>query len=405
MEVVYERCCGIDVHKKIIVACFKVAGKKQQLKEFGTMTQDIKDMVDWLQLEDCQMVAMESTGSYWKPLYNIMEVLGLDVMVVNASHIKNVPGRKTDKKDAEWIAELLQHGLVKPSFIPDREHRELRELSRYRKSMVEERAREVNRLSKMLEGANVKLSSVASNINGKSSRRLIDILLDGDVTASKVSSALDNSMMPKLDSIMHSIEGVITPTQKRLFKAVLSHIDDMTKRIADLDDMINDEMKKYDDAIKNLDGIPGIGIRSAQTILAEIGTDMSRFPDASHLASWAGLCPGNNESAGKRRSGKTNKGDKALKTTLIQCARAAAKSKDNFFRAQYDRLVVRRGSNRAAVAVAHSMIIAIYHILKYNQPFKDNGVDYYNQFNREKKIQSYINKLKTLGCEISACVS
>lgn len=405
MEVVYERCCGIDVHKKIIVACFKVAGKRQQLKEFGTMTQDIKDMVAWLQLENCQMVAMESTGSYWKPLYNIMEVLGLDVMVVNASHIKNVPGRKTDKKDAEWIAELLQHGLVKPSFIPDREHRELRELSRYRKSMVEERAREVNRLSKMLEGANVKLSSVASNINGKSSRRLIDILLDGEVTASKVSSALDNSMMPKLDSIMHSIEGVITPTQKRLFKAVLSHIDDMTRRIEDLDDMINDEMKRYDNAIKNLDDMPGIGIRSAQTILAEIGINMSRFPSAAHLASWAGLCPGNNESAGKRRSGKTNKGDKALKTTLIQCARAAAKSKDNFFRAQYDRLVVRRGSNRAAVAVAHSMIIAIYHMLKYNQPFKDNGADYYNQFNREKKIQSYINKLKTLGCEISACIS
>lgn len=332
MQVVYERCCGVDVHKKTIAACFK-DGKKQEFCQYGTTTKELKMMAEWLTSKRCQMVAMESTGSYWKPLYNVLEALGLEVMVVNASHMKTVPGRKTDMKDAEWIADLLRHGLLKASFIPDREQRELREVSRYRKSLVEERSREINRMQKMLEGANIKLSSVVSNINGKSSRNILEGLIQGHTDEAYLLKAVDHSMLHKMPQIIEAIDGVVTPVQKKLIKAVIYHIDDMTLRIKEMDDIIDDEMKKYEECIKEIEKMPGLGRQSAQTILAEIGIDMSRFPSAAHIASWAGLCPGNNESAGKRKSGRTTKGNETLKTTLIQCARAAVRKKDTFFRA------------------------------------------------------------------------
>lgn len=398
MQVVYERCCGVDVHKKTIVACLK-DGKKHELRHYGTTTKDLKLMAEWLVSNNCEMVAMESTGSYWKPLYNVLEVLGLELMVVNACHMKAVPGRKTDKKDAEWIADLLQHGLLKASYIPDREQRELREVSRYRKSLVEERSREINRLQKMLEGANIKLSSVVSNINGKSSRQIITGLLEERIDEEYLLKALNHSMLHKMPEIMEAIDGVVTSVQRKLIKAVVNHIDDMTQRIKEMDDIINGEMERYEKAISELEKMPGFGRQSAQTILAEIGIDMSRFPTAAHISSWAGLSPGNNESAGKRMSGKTTKGNNTLKTALIQCARAAVRKKDTFFRAQYDRLVVRRGANRAAVAVAHSMLISIYYMLKKDEPFRDLGAEYYHKFNTDRKIQSYLNKLKELGWE------
>ena len=396
MEVVYERCCGIDVHKKMIVACLRV-GRKHETKEFGTSTEDLRKMADWLMENHCQMAAMESTGSYWKPVYNVLEALGVETIVVNAHHIKNVPGRKTDVKDAEWIAELLQHGLVNASFIPGRAQRELREIARYRKSLVEERAREINRLEKTLQGANIKLSSVVSDITGKTSRNLIDAVAGGGLNQENIDAKLHGSLRNKRDDLLRCCDGYLTALQKKLVRAILDHIDDMTRRIGDIDKIINAQMKDYEDAIKKLEEIPGIARRSAQIILAEIGLDMSRFPTDAHLAAWAGLAPGNHESAGKRKHGKTRKGNVTVKTTLIQCAKTAKSKPGSFFKAQFDRLAVRRGKNRAVVAVAHSMLIAIYHMLKYDLPFRDLGEGYYNRFNSEKKINYYLKKLQNLG--------
>jgi transposase len=397
MERIYERCCGIDVHKKMIVACFR-SGQKQEIREYGTTTHDLKELTSWLLGSDCQMVAMESTASYWKPLYNIFELSGLDAMIVNAHHIKTVPGRKTDVRDAQWIADLLQHGLLNASYIPDREQRELREVSRYRKSLVDERAREVNRLQKMLEGANVKLSSFASDINGKSSRRVIDALVSGKSLGEEdLKELLHGSMHKKIPDILLAVEGIMTKMQKQLLKCVIDHIDDMTRRIGDIDRLMKDYLDKYEESIHRLDEMPGIGRQSAETILAETGLDMERFPTDAHLSRWAGVAPGNNKSAGKQKSGKTTKGNKTLKTTLIQCANAASKMQGTFYYAQYQRLVAHRGKKRAKMAVAHSMLISIYHMLKENQPYKELGSAYYNQFNKEQKISSYLKKLASLG--------
>jgi len=396
MEVLYERCCGLDVHKKLIVACFR-NGKKKELRKFDTLTESLRELCKWLLQNKCQMVAMESTGSYWKPIYNILELNDLEVMVVNARHIKTVPGRKTDVKDAEWIAELLQHGLVKASYIPDKEQRELREIVRYRKNLVEERSREINRLEKTLEGANIKLSAFVSDLTGVSSRKLLKEAMYGEVRADNIADLLHSSMLHKQNTLLKAMDGVMSVTQKHLVKAIMDHIDDMTRRIDNMSNFIDQQMQKYADEINKLDEIPGIGKLSAETILAETGVDMSRFPTAAHFASWVGLCPGNNQSAGKRKSGKTNKGNRYLKTALIQAAKAAVKNKDSFFYAQYQRIVVRRGANRATVAVAHSMLIAIYHMLKNNTFFKDLGKDYYTQFNKELKARYYMKKLQELG--------
>jgi len=396
-ELYYERCCGIDVHKAMIMACFR-DGRKQTIKEFGTQSKELRELAKWLLEGNCEMAAMESTGSYWKPVYNILEVLGVEVMVVNAQHLKHVPGRKTDIKDAEWIAKQLSAGNLRGSYVPDREQRELREVTRYRKSLTEERAREINRLSKMLEGANIKLTSVVSDVLGKSARKLLSTYVGGeDITGETIGSLIDKQLIGKAGMLVEAMDGVMSAVQRKLVKAVLEHIDDMARRIAELSKMIDDEMSKYDECIKRLDEIGGIGEQSAQTILAEIGMDMSRFPTASHLAKWAGLCPGNNESAGKKKSGRVSKGNATLKTTMIQCAQSAVLMKGTFFRAQYDRLVVRRGKNRAKVAVAHSMIIAIWHMLKYGTAYKDLGGDYYNRFNKEKKIAMHLKKLAELG--------
>ena len=400
MDRVYERCCGIDVHKKIVVACLR-CGRKQELREFGTTTKELLRLADWLIQNDCQMIAMESTASYWKPLYNVFESCELKAMVVNARHMKAVPGRKTDTNDAEWIADLLQHGLLRSSFIPDRSQRELRELVSYRKSLVGEKNRELNRLQKMLEGGNIKLSGTVSDINGKSARNILNMLVSGkEITLENLPDLIVGNLKASSEQILDDLQGVLSPLQKKMLRVVLLHIDELNQHIASLDDEIDCNMHdQYRKAVDAVDAVTGIGPDSAKAILAVTGIDMSRFPSDAHFASWAGLCPGNNESAGKRRSGKTTKGNKLLKTTLVVCAHSAVKVKSSYFYAQFQRISSRRGKKRAYVAVAHSMLIAIYHILKDNIPFVDLGSEYYNQFNKERKINVYLKKLKALGWE------
>jgi transposase len=396
MEVVYRCCCGVDVHKKKTVACL-YTGKSHEVREFGTTTGEIRGMANWLTEAGCEIVAMESTGAYWKPLYNLFEISGLETMVVNAAHMKALPGRKTDIKDAEWIGDLLRHGLLRASFIPDRTQRELREIARYRKSLTEERSREWNRLQKILEGANIKISSVI-DINTASARNLMKVIIaDKAIDRDELEDLVYGKVRSKVEALLPAIDGFTTPLQRRLLGCIIDHIDDMTRRITDLDVVINDYMAEYESAIDRISQLPGIARHSAEVVIAEIGKDMNRFPTAAHLASWAGVCPGNNQSGGKRLNGKSNKGNKTLKSTLIRSAHSAVKVKNSFFSAQFQRISVRRGKRRAILAVAHSMLIAIYHVLKHDVDFRDLGSDYYDTYNRERKIKGHLKRLEALG--------
>ena len=403
MQVMYKKCCGIDVHKMKIVCCLR-KGNKQEIREFSAETKELKEIAKWLKENKCEMIAMESTGSFWKPLWNIFEISGLNQILVNAKDMKNVPGKKTDIKDAEWISDLLQHGLLKASYIPDRAQRELREVIKYRQSMIQERTRELNRLQKMLEGANIKVVSKFSKLENKTCRGLIDYILEleenEEIEEEKIRGLINKNVKSSLEEIMIAMEGVVTKIQKELMKLVIEHINDMAERIEEINKVVDKYMSGYEENIKRLEKIPGIGRTSAQVILAEIGQEMNQFPTAGHLASWAGVCPGNNESAGKRRSGKTRKGNKILKSTLVQCANACKRHKDTFYYAQYQRILVRKGKKRATVAVAHSILISIYYMIKYDKEYNELGAQFYNQFNTEKKINSYIRKLHELGVDV-----
>jgi transposase len=400
MEIVYECSCGIDVHKKEIVCCLITGQNKAETRKYGTLTKDLKEMTEWLKSGGCQIVAMESTGSYWKPLYNIFELEGMEAIIVNAQHMRTIPGRKTDVNDAQWIAKLLRHGLLKASFIPDREQREYRELTRYRNSRIEERAREKNRLQKMLEGANIKLSSTISKITGVSAMTLLSLALGEEAfTLEDVEKARDKRCKASAEEFLDALTGIITPLQRELFSQVVQTIGEQTAQIGRIESLINAHTSEaYRQAADALEVIPGIGKTTAEQIVAEVGIDMSRFPSAQHLCAWAGVAPGNNESAGKRKKTKTRKGNKTLKKTLIQCANNAILNHDSFFYAQYQRLVVRLGKNKAKGAVAHSMLIAVYHVFS-GKEFVDLGSEYYTQFNREKKINSHLKQLKKLGWE------
>lgn len=411
MKKIYDNCCGIDVHKKLLVACF-IHGREQEVREFGATTKEILSLIEWLLLGNCQMVAMESTGSYWKPLYNLLESAGLDAMVVNAQHMKAVPGRKTDVKDSEWIADLLQHGLPTASFIPDRAQRELRELVTYRKSLVQDKARELNRIQKILEGANIKLSGTVSEINGRSARSILNVLASGGAVDSEkfdqmlLEKKISSQLKAPKEQILDDLDGVMSPLQQQMLRVVLSHVDELDAHIKELDGQIDSHMKPDEKkAVEAIKDVTGLGENSAKVIISVIGTDMGRFPTDAHLASWSGICPGNNESAKKRKPGKTRKGNKLLRTTLVTCAHSAVKNKNSYFYAQYKRISAHRGSKRAYVAVAHSMLVAIYHILKDGVAYKDLGANYYSQFNRERKINSYLKKLKSLGWEPAAAMA
>lgn len=400
MEVVYTHCCGLDVHKKTVVACV-ITPKDKEIRTFSTMTDDLISMVDWLKEKGCTHVAMESTGSFWKPIFNLLELEDIQALVVNAKHMKNVPGRKTDVKDAEWIAGLLRHGLLQGSYIPSRDQRELREIIRYRRSLIEERAREINRIQKVLEGANIKLSSVATDVLGKSGRAMIEAMIAGEKDPVVMSELAQRKLKKKKPELQRALNGLIGPHQRLMLKAQLRHIDFLTSEIKQLDEEIKERMLPFEEDLELLDTIPGVGRRTAEQIIAEIGTDMDQFPSAAHMCSWAGLSPGNNESAGKRKSGRTRKGNKKLRSALVEAARAAGRTKNTYLSSQYHRLAARRGKNRAAVAVAHSILTIAYYIIKRKQPYKELGPTYYEERKRDTVIKQSIKKLESLGYKVT----
>lgn len=399
MKVLYECCCGLDIHKKSIVACLHTPEGKE-IQTFGTMTDEILALSDWLTTHKCTHVAMESTGSFWKPIYNVLEWEEMEVLVVNAKHIKNVPGRKTDVKDAEWIADLLQHGLLRGSYIPDRNQRELRELVRYRRSLIEERAREVQRMQKVLEGANIKLSAVVSDIMGVSGRAMIKKLIAGQEDSEMLAQLAKGRMRNKTDELKRSLKGLMGPHQKMMLAEQFRHIEYLEGIIEKLDREVKERMRPFERELEAIDKVPGIGRRNSEQILAEIGINMDRFPTDAHISSWAGIAPGNNESAGKRKSGKTPKGNRKLYSCLVEAGRSAAKSKDSYLSAQYHRIAKRRGGNRAAVAVGHSILVIIYHILKDGTSYQDLGPDYFEKRRETANVNRAIRQLEKFGYKV-----
>lgn len=404
MDVVHQRCCGVDVHKATVVACVVVPGAQgaptKEVRTFGTMTGDLLRLQDWLVETGCTHVAMESTGVYWKPLYNLLEGT-LEVLVVNAQHIKQVPGRKTDVGDAEWIADLLRHGLLRASFIPDRPQRELRELTRYRTSLVQERSAEVNRVQKVLEGANIKLAAVTKDIMGASGRDMLAALVGGATDAAALADLARGKLRAKIPQLQRALAGQFGPHQRFLVAQQLAHIDALDDLIDQVSAAIAERLRPFEEAVALLDTIPGVGRRTAEVLLAEIGGDMGRFPSASHLAAWAGMAPGNNESAGKRRGGKTRKGSPWLRAALVEAAHAAGRTKDTYLGAQYRRLIARKGKKRAAVAVGHSILVIAYHVLTDREPYHDLGSDYFDRRDRRAVERRLVRRLRALGLDVS----
>lgn len=396
MEVVHPRCSGLDVHKKSVVACVMVPGRKE-VRTFGTVTAELLRLGDWLQEEGVTTVAMESTGVYWKPVFNVLETTGLELLVVNAQHIKAVPGRKTDIKDAEWIADLLRHGLVRASFIPERPQRELRELVRFRKTVVEQRSHLVQRIQKLLEGANIKLSDVASDIVGVSGTAMLRALATGESDLDRLVELAKTSLRNKREELRLALEGSFGSHQRFLLGKQLDQLEFLDRQIADLNLEVEQRLRPFEALLVRLDAIPGIGPRNAEQILVEVGTDMSRFPTAAHFASWAKLCPGNDESAGKRRSGRTGRGSRWLRSTMVEAAWSASRVRNSYFAAQYHRLVPRRGKRRAAVAVAHSMLIAIYHLIKDGTVYQDLGPNHFDELDRQRITHRALRRLQALG--------
>lgn len=443
MEMVYPRCAGLDVHKKTVTACRLLSGaggKEQETRTFGTTTRDLLALRDWLQEGGCTHVALESTGVYWQPVYNILEG-SAELLLVNAKHVKHVPGRKTDVRDAEWLAELLRHGLLKASFVPPQPQRDLRELTRNRAVLVGERAAVANRIQKVLEGANIKLASVASDVVGVSGRAMLEALLAGTVAPEVLAKLAKGKLREKRAELEAALEGRVRDHHRFLLAQHLAHLDFLEEQVAQFDRQITAHMEamgeasdealppappssanpsgdgaaeagravaralrvvpeiplSYAEAVRLLDPIPGVAERGAQAILAEIGTDMRRFASAAHLASWAGMSPGNNESAGKRRSGKTTEGNAALRKALTQAAHGAKITKGSYFGALYSRLAARRGKRRAIVAVGHALLVAIYHMLLYQEPYRDLGRDHYDERRKEGLIEHLIQRIEKLG--------
>jgi transposase len=445
MEVLYPHCAGLDVHKKTVVACRIVPGPDgrpcKEIRTFGTTTRELLRLLDWLAEGGVTHVAMESTGVYWKPIWNLLEG-AFALLLVNAAHIKQVAGRKTDVKDSEWLADLLRHGLLRASFVPERFQRELRELIRYRTALVRERAAEVNRVQKVLEGANIKLASVASDVDGVSGRQILAALVAGQTEAAALAQLAKGKLRAKIPALEEALVGQFGAHQRFLVARQLAHLDALEATLAELESEIarrcaaapppvpGDERPaaagpsgagesppaapeasvappeagpaaSWETAVQRLIAIPGVGRLTAEKLVAEIGIDMGRFPTAGHLASWAGLCPGQDESAGKRRSGKTRKGSRWLREALVEAAHAAGRSQGTYLGAQYRRLAARRGAKKAAVAVGHSILVIAYHLLKKGVPYAELGAGYLDGRSRAVLQRQLVQRLERLGCKVT----
>jgi len=403
MRIIHQRCCGLDVHKRVIVACLLIVQADgelyKEIRKFGTMTKDLLALLDWLQQNDCQQVAMESTGVYWKPVYNILEG-HLNVVVVNAQHLKGVPGRKTDVLDAEWLAECFQLGLLKASFIPPAPVREVRDLTRYRTTLIRERARTASRLQKVLEDANIKLASVVTDIQGVSAWAMLKAITEGTNDPAALADLAKGQLRKKRPQLLEALAGNLKPHHRFLIAEHLSQIEYLEESIQRLHQELEARLRPFEEDIKFLDSIPGIGRQIAEVLLAEIGWDMSRFPSEKHLASWAGMCPGNNESAGKRRNGKTRKGSRWLRQALIEAAHGAARTRNKYLKAHYHRVAAHRGKKKALVAVGHSILIISYHLLTRRQNYSDLGANYFDQRDRTAVQKRCVKRLEKLGFKV-----
>ena len=400
MEVTYPRCAGLDVHKKTVVACV-ITPEAKETRTFGTMTRDLTALADWLAVHRVTHVAMESTGVFWKPVYNLLEETELTVLVVNAQHIKAVPGRKTDVGDAEWIAELLRHGLIRGSYIPDRSQRESRELVRYRRSLVQQRAQVVNRIQKVLEGANIKLSAVASDVVGASGRAILEALVAGVEDPKALAALAKGRLQEKRSLLEESLRGTLGPHQRLLLQSHLRHLGFLDGEIERLNEEVRTRLRPFAATLQRLESVPGVGVQTAQAVVVEIGTDMRRFPTAAHLASWARVCPGNHESAGKRKWSGTGRGNPWLRPALVQAAWSAARTKNTYLSAQYHRLAARRGSKRAILAVAHTLLVIIYHLLRRGTTYQELGGNYFDERQRHSVLSRALRRIERLGYKVT----
>jgi transposase len=405
MEVMFKNCAGLDVHKRMIMACVLVCnaqgGSDRQLRRFGTTLAELQGLAEWLTGLGVTHVAMESTGVYWKPVFNVLAPR-LAVWVVNAQHLKTVPGRKTDVKDAEWIAQLMALGLLKRSLIPEVEQRDLRDLTRYRTRLLGERAAAANRLQKILEDANIKLASVASSVQGVSARAMLEAMIRGETDAEVLANLARGQLRKKLPELEAALTGQVRAHHRFMWQELLAQLDGLNERLAALETEIRRLTLPYEPIIQRLAAVPGIERRTAEVILAEIGPNVTPFPTAQHLASWACLCPGNNITGGKRRTGRTRRGQNWLRAALVEAAWSAAHTKATYFSAQFHRLRTRRGEKRAAVAVAHSILIVVYHLLaKPEAVYTELGGDYFVKRNPEQEQRRAVRKLEQLGFTVT----
>jgi transposase len=403
MEVIYPRCCGLDIHKESISACvlIKESGKREKhLARFGTMTSDLLKLGDWLQSWGVKRVAMESTGVYWKPIWNILED-EFELELINAQHIKQVPGRKTDTKDCEWIAELLQHGLVRATFVPAQAQRDLRELTRYRATLCEDKVRVANRIQKVLEDANVKLACVASDILGASGRAMLEALVAGERDAAHLAGMAKQRLREKLPQLERALEGRVREHHRFLLRQLLDELYFIEEKITQVEQRLEQQMGSFQQAVTLWQTIPGVNEITAWSLVAEMGVDLSQFERVEKLTAWAGVCPGNNESGGRRLSGTSRKGNRWLRRVLTQAAWAAVRKGDTYLGARFRRLASRRGRKRALLAIAHKILVFAYWMLKTGQQFRDLGTDYFDRLKATDLTRSLVRRLERLGYKVA----